>query len=372
MHESTISTVAGLRTLVAFDTVSHRSNLPAVHWLAERFESAGARLRLTYDDAGGKANLLAIFGPEREGGLVLSGHTDVVPVDGQDWDTDPFDLVAREDRLIGRGAVDMKGFVAACVAAAPRWRSTTLHVPIMVALTYDEEVGCLGVPRLLADMQAHCPSPALAVIGEPTEMRVGLSHRGFRGFHTRIDGHAAHSGEPWRGASAIAAAAGLITYVLALAPSLPAGDDETTTHNFGRIQGGTGINVVPARCDLTWECRPGTPEAEADFVAAVEAWRPPEGIRLRSESLLRVPPLRCETDSIAPTLARRWGATDPPLSMPFGTEAGFYAEVGIPTVVCGPGSIHQAHQPNEWIDTTQLEAADAFLRRAELWASRDE
>lgn len=372
MADATAATTEALAALVAFDTVSHRSNLLAVHWLADRFESAGARLRLTHDGAGQKANLLAIFGPDRDGGVVLSGHTDVVPVEGQVWDTDPFRLTDIEGRLVARGAVDMKGFVAACVAAAPGWGASTLRRPILLALTYDEEVGCFGVPRLIADMLAHAPRPALAIVGEPTAMRIGLRHRGFCGMQTRFEGMAAHSGEPERGASAIAAAAAFVTRLSELSGSSVGDDPERTTCNVGLISGGTGINVVPARCDVTWECRPGSQAAEDSLVGKAETWTPPDRINMRTETLVRVPALHTSPDSSAVTHALQWGAIDRPFVMPFGTEAGFFHEAGIPTVVCGPGSIHQAHQPNEWIDPAQLGAADLFLRRLTQWARQSE
>jgi len=221
------ATVEALRALVGFDTTSRQSNLPAVHWLAERLEDAGACLRLTHDDAGQKANLLAVFGPDRPSGVVLSGHTDAVPVEGQDWSDDPFILAERGDRLGGRGAVDMKGFVAACTAAAASWAGRPLRRPILLALSYDEEVGCFGVPRLISDMLANLPRPALAVVGEPTGMRLGLRHRGFRGVRTRFGGRAAHSGSPECGASAVLAAAGFVRHLAGLARGGPA--DPTRT-----------------------------------------------------------------------------------------------------------------------------------------------
>lgn len=365
--------VDALRTLVGFDTVSDRSNLPAVHWLAERLEDAGGRLRLTHDETGAKANLLAVFGPDRPGGVVLSGHTDVVPIGGQDWSTDPFVLTERDGRLHGRGTADMKGFVAACVAAAPAWAALPLRRPILVALSYDEEVGCLGVPHLIADMLAHVTRPMLALVGEPTGLRLGLQHRGFLGMRTCFVGRAAHSGEPEQGASAILPAASFAQHLASLARGAP-DDPGRTTCNVGLIRGGTGINVVPAACEVIWECRPGTAAAEADLIADAETWlrdRLPAGVSAASQMLVRVPPLDAAPAGAAASLVRAWGGLEPQLAMPFGTEAGCFAEAGIPAVVCGPGSIRQAHQPDEWIEPGQLAAATLLLERVGQWASNE-
>ncbi|MGX1786049.1 acetylornithine deacetylase [Bosea sp. NPDC055332] len=367
-----MDTVEILRRLVAFDTTSHRSNLDLVHWTADYLAGAGARVRLTRDDTGSKANILATIGPDEPDGIVLSGHTDVVPVDDQDWASDPFSLASRDGRLYGRGAVDMKGFVAACLAAVPGWRSCALRRPIHVALSYDEEVGCLGVPLLIADMLAHCPPPALAIIGEPTQMRIGLSHRGFYGYRSVFHGRAAHSSDPRLGASAIEPAAALVAGLAGLGGG-ERGDLCGTTINIGRIAGGSAINIIPERCEVVWEFRPPDEAAVGAVLTEVKSFvagLPPD-VRVETTPLARVLPLDCAADSPAVAVARDLGGRWPPLAMPFGTEAGFFQQAGIPALVCGPGSIVQAHQPNEWIAIAELAAAERFLARAGAWAAAE-
>lgn len=357
-----MDTVEILRRLVAFDTTSRRSNLDLVHWAADYLDSAGARVRLTSDASGEKANILATIGPDEPGGIVLSGHSDVVPVDDQDWASDPFVLASRDGRLHGRGAADMKGFVAACLAAAPGWQARKLPRPIHLALSYDEEVGCLGVPLLIADMLAHCPMPALAIIGEPTQMRIGLSHRGFYGYRTVFHGRAAHSSDPRLGASAIEPAAALVAALSGLGAR---GECCGITVNIGRIAGGSAINIVPERCEVVWEFRPPNEAVVGAVLAEVEDFvaRLPSDLSVETTPLARVLPLHCAADSPAVAATRGFGGLWPPLAMPFGTEAGFFQQAGIPALVCGPGSIAQAHQPNEWIASAELEAADRFLAR---------
>jgi len=357
-----MDTVEILRRLVAFDTTSRRSNFDLVHWAADYLQGAGARVRLTKDASGEKANILATIGPDVPGGIVLSGHTDVVPVDDQDWASDPFVLASRDGRLHGRGAVDMKGFVAACLAALPAWRTRDLRRPIHLALSYDEEVGCLGVPLLIADMLAHGPLPRLAIIGEPTQMRIGLSHRGFHGYRSVFHGRAAHSSDPRLGASAIEPAA---AFVAALAGFGRQGDRTATTVNIGKIAGGSAINIVPERCEVVWEFRPPNEAVASAVLAEVDAFMAglPAGVSVETVPLARVLPLDCAADSPAVAAARDFGGLWPPIAMPFGTEAGFFQQAGIPALVCGPGSIAQAHQPNEWIAISELAAADRFMAR---------
>lgn len=363
--------VSLLRTLVGFDTTSHRSNLDLVDWAIAAIEPFGARVRLTYDDTGMKANLLASFGPALPGGIVLSGHTDVVPVDGQSWSSDPFVLTERDGRLHGRGATDMKAFVACCLAAVPIMAAAELRRPIHIALSYDEEVGCFGVPRLIADLLAHEPKPALAIIGEPTQMRIGDRHRGFLGFRTSFTGKPAHSSDPGAGASAIYPACAFVSFLKALSDDAGSGIDRTT-FNVGRIDGGTAINIVPGACDVVWEFRPAPDADVAAIRTTIESFlarATPSDIAQATELLTRVPPLAPDPDGMGTDLAVSLGALHPSFAMPFGTEAGFFQEVDIPAVICGPGSIAQAHQPDEWIATEQVFAADRFLARAVQWAA---
>lgn len=360
-----------LRTLIAFDTVSDRSNLALIDWVSNYVDGHGARVRLTRDETGQKANLLASFGPEKAGGIVLSAHTDVVPVEGQDWSSDPFTLTERNDRLYGRGTADMKSFAACCLAAVPEWsKGTPLARPIHIALSYDGEVGCLGVPHLIADMTANLPRPAVAVIGEPTSMAIGDGHRGFYGFLTMFHGHAAHSSDPSAGVSAVGAAAEFIRYLEAL-------DAESreratgTTFNVGRITGGSAINIVPSRCDVVWEFRPAAAANVIEIRRRIEDFLEhglSRAVTATTELLVVVPPLAPDAEETAIRMARDLGAEDTRVTLPFGTEAGHFQAAGIPSVVCGPGSISQAHQADEWIALFEIAKGERFIAEVGRWA----
>ena len=364
-----MDTVELLRVLVGFDTTSHRSNLDLVHWVAAYLEDHGVEVRLIHSDDGAKANLLATIGPAVAGGIVLSGHTDVVPVVDQAWDSDPFALVEREGRFHGRGAADMKGFIAACLAAVPSWCCLDLRRPIHLALSYDEEVGCFGVPRLIAELRAQVPSPALAIIGEPTQMRVGLAHRGFFGHRVTFCGRPAHSSDPALGASAIEPAALLVARLASFGRTLLA-QGNRTTFNVGHIHGGTAINIVPGCCEVQWEFRPSDETSAAAVrseLGRLLADVSPD-VSVQMTQLAAIPPLSAEGGGVAASVARHLGALWPPGELPFGTEAGFFQQAGIPSLVCGPGAIAQAHQPNEWIAASELDAADRFLAGVGAWA----
>jgi acetylornithine deacetylase len=360
-----------LRTLVAFDTTSRNSNLDLVDWVVHLLDAAGARIRLTYDDTRAKANVLASFGPNVPGGILLSAHTDVVPVDGQVWSCAPFELTERDGRLYGRGAADMKGFVACCLAAVPGWAKASLNRPIHLALSYDEEVGCFGVPRLIADLAAHVPKPAAAIVGEPTGMAIADHHRGYLGFRTTFRGRAAHSSDPGKGVSAICAAAQFV-HRLEKLQAQDADGTARTTFNVGQINGGTGLNIVPSHCDVVWEIRPA---ADADLPLLknmadklVSGAARPE-FKPETHETIAIPPLRPEPGNPASAIARQLGAALTNGGLPFGTEGGFFQRAEIPTIVCGPGSIEQAHQADEWITIDQLEQASRFLDRITQWAA---
>jgi acetylornithine deacetylase len=366
-----MNTTSLLRTLVGFDTTSRNSNLALITWAAEYLQTRGARVRLTHDDTGTKANLLASLGPDREGGIVLSGHSDVVPVDGQDWASDPFTLTERDGLLFGRGSADMKGFIAASLAAVPGWLEHPLQKPIHIALSYDEETGCLGISRLVADMLAHVAKPAVAVIGEPTEMRVADRHRGFYGYRTRFTGRPAHSSDPALGASAIGPAAEFVRFLLNVRPQTGNSVPRATV-NVGRIEGGTAINIVPHRCDVTWEFRPEAVADADDLQREIRAYLSSglgAGIGIATEEVALVPPFAAPDGAAAIGVAAALGAEMPAVPLLFGSEAGFFQQAGISTVVCGPGSIAQAHQANEWIAPAQLEKADRFMASVGQWAA---
>jgi len=367
-----MTTVEILRTLVAFDTTSHRSNLQLIHWIANYLEAHRVKVHLVHSEDKRKANLLASIGPDVAGGMVLSGHSDVVPVADQNWSSDPFTLVERNGRFHGRGAADMKGFIAACLSAVPSWQLRPLHRPIHLAFSYDEEIGCLGVPRLVSRLKTQVKAPALAIIGEPTEMRIGVRHRGFFGHRALFSGLPAHSSDPSLGASAIEPAAYLVTRLAGLRRSFARQGNEATL-NIGRIDGGTAINIVPGCCEVLWEFRPHD-EAAAELVrdAVCDALADlPAGVTVQAVQIAGVPALSTRNNDAAVSVARELGALWPEADLPFGTEAGFFQQVGISTVVCGPGSIAQAHQPDEWISATQLQAADRFMQSAGAWAIRE-
>ncbi|WP_422087092.1 acetylornithine deacetylase [Variovorax sp.] len=364
-----MTTVEILRTLVAFDTTSHRSNLDLINWIADYLSAHRVKVHLVHSEDKRKANLLASIGPDMAGGMVLSGHSDVVPVTDQNWSANPFTLVERDGRFHGRGAADMKGFIAACLSAVPSWRQRSLVRPIHLAFSYDEEIGCLGVPELVSCLKTQVEAPALAIIGEPTEMRIGVRHRGFFGHRALFSGLPAHSSDPSLGASAIEPAAYLVTCLAGLRRSLARQGGEATI-NIGRIDGGTAINIVPGCCEVLWEFRPED-EAAAELVRNVvrEALTDlPAGVTVEAMQVAGVPALSARNNDVALSVARELGALWPEADLPFGTEAGFFQQVGIPTVVCGPGSIAQAHQPNEWISAAQLQAADRFMQSAGAWA----
>jgi len=364
-----MNTIEILRALVAFDTTSHRSNLDLIHWIADYLSRHGVKVQLVHSEDRRKANLLASIGPDIAGGMVLSGHSDVVPVTDQNWTSSPFALAERNGRFHGRGAADMKGFIAACLSAVPAWRRQQLRRPIHLAFSYDEEIGCLGVPQLVEQLKAQVPAPALAIIGEPTGMRVGVRHRGFFGHRAVFTGLPAHSSDPSLGASAIEPAAYLVTRLAGLRRRLADQGGEATI-NIGRIDGGTAINIVPGCCEVLWEFRPKD-EATAELVRSTvrEALAElPAGVTVEASQVAGVPALSARDNDAAVSVARELGALWPEAELPFGTEAGFFQQVGISTVVCGPGSIAQAHQPDEWIAASQLQAADRFMQSAGAWA----
>jgi acetylornithine deacetylase len=381
------ATVDILARLVGFDTVSANSNLALIRWVADYLDGYGIACRLTYDAAGTKANLFATIGPEERGGVILSGHTDVVPVAGQEWDSEPFRLARRDDRLYGRGAADMKGFIALALALVPRMVESPLAVPFHLAFSFDEEVGCLGVPALIRALPEGAARPRLAVIGEPTEMRIGNAQKGLSFMRTRVEGLEGHSSMPERGVNAIAAAAEIIAEIVRLAAEARARarpesgfDPPYTTFNIGAIAGGTAVNIIARECTFSWEFRtmpgedPAAPPArvarfvEADLLPRMR--RVHAGAAVATEPLAVVPPLIPDPDSPAEALARRLLGANGAAAIAFATEAGHFQSAGIPAIICGPGSIAVAHRPNEYISLAQLAAGEAFLDRLLLWARR--
>ena len=383
----TDAAVAILERLVAFDTVSATSNLELVGWVADYLDGLGIESVLTRNAEGTKANLYATVGPGGRGGIILSGHTDVVPVAGQAWTSDPFRLDARGERLYGRGTADMKGFIALVLAMVPQALAAPLEIPLHLALSYDEEVGCLGVPALIRSLPEGAARPRLAIIGEPTGMQVANAHKGIHFLRTRLTGHEAHSSMPERGVNAIAAAAEIIVEIGRLAAECRAAagadsrfDPPYTSFNIGRIAGGAAVNIIARDCAFDWEFRPVPGEDAAalrrridDFVAAdllprMRAGHPDAAVE--TETMALVPPLVPDPGSPAETLARDLTGANEATTIAFATEAGLFQAAGIPAVICGPGSIEVAHQPDEFITRDQLAAGGAFLDRLLAWARR--
>jgi acetylornithine deacetylase len=373
-----------LGKLVAFDTTSRLSNLELIAFVEARLAEHGiGGTRVTNAD-GSKANLYATLGPVVEGGVVLSGHTDVVPVDGQDWRTDPFVLTRRGDRLYGRGTCDMKAFLALALAAVPLFLEA--RRPIHLAFSYDEEVGCVGAPAMIRDMVAHLPPVAAVIVGEPTNMEVVSAHKAISTWIVTVTGHEAHSSLTHLGLSANMAAIRLMGSLAGLADRLEqdavAGSAFLPPHptlTVGQINGGTAVNILARSCVFAFDlrCPPGyDPRAIiAPFLAEAAAMdramklRFPEcgvSVALRSGA----PALAPESDGEAERLARRIaGDNGPARAVAYAAEAGQFQQAGYSTVICGPGSIEQAHQPDEYIEIAQLERGAAFmLRLAEAMA----
>jgi acetylornithine deacetylase len=373
-------TVALLERLVSFDTTSRNSNLALIGFVREYLDRLGVPYRVSTDPTGQKANIHAMIGPRIAGGIALSGHVDTVPVDGQAWTGDPFTLRRREDTLVARGACDMKGFVAACIAAVPDLKSRTLARPVHLFISYDEEVGCGGAQRLIEDLDESGLKPSLCVVGEPSGMQPILAHKGKLNLRVTVRGKTGHSSDPARGVNAVHCAAEAISWIAreakrlaAEGPFRPEFDPPHTTIHAGTVHGGTILNVIPEHAAFTMEWRhiPGDPPHErmrqmqkwiADSIEpAMKAVDPACGFQYAIE--LEMPGMALPPDHELATLVKHLSGSNSAGAVSYGTEGGFYEEAGIPTIICGPGHIAQAHQPDEWIATSELDACDRFIRR---------
>ncbi len=385
MTAETFTPQAMIERLVGFDTVSSGSNLALIDFAESYLAAHGVTSRRTTDEAGGKANLFATVGPEIEGGVVLSGHTDVVPVEGQPWDSDPFTVVERDGRLYGRGTSDMKSFLATALALVPEMLAAPLTRPLHLALSYDEEVGCLGVQGLIDDLKANLPPPAMVIIGEPSSMRLVTGHKGVTGFETRVTGKEAHSSQPQRAANAIMAACELVGFLARLAeekktegPFDERFDPPYTSFNVGVIEGGSALNIVPRHAAFEWEYRLIPGDDGAEILARFERFAAQEvlpGLRETAPEAeivttpgADVPGLVPEEEGAAEALIRHLTGANTAAAVSYATEGGRFQDAGFSTVVCGPGSIDQAHQPNEFIDIAQVEACADFLLKLIVWA----
>jgi acetylornithine deacetylase len=377
---------AMLAKLVGFDTTSAKSNLPLIEWVRDYLAGWGIDSRLVHDPGGDKANLFATLTGAGDGGIVLSGHSDVVPVAGQDWSSDPFTLTERDGRLFGRGTADMKGFIALALSRVPDIVAAEPKLPIHVALSFDEELGCIGVPHLLEQIGKALPRPAVAIIGEPTSMRVVDAHKGICALKTTITGLEAHSSRQDQAVSAVVAAAELITEIERIVTGMrdrrhESFDPPYTTFNIGLIDGGTAVNIVPRHCVFEWEFRAVPGVANDDVIGQVDAYVEDTMLpRMRkvfpaasitTEAYAQAPPLQSPDGSPAVALAMRLTGANRTEAVSFAAEAGHFQGAGMAAVICGPGDIAQAHQPDEFISVEQLDAGGAFIDDLIRWAAAD-
>jgi acetylornithine deacetylase len=373
-----------VKDLIAFDTTSRDSNLALIDYAQGLLEKSGARCRRSFDASGKKANLFATLGPDGDGGFVLSGHTDVVPVDGQDWSSDPFRPEVRDGKLFGRGACDMKGFVGVALSLVPEIARARLTRPIHFALSYDEEVGCVGVTGLLDDLKQQKLKPALAIIGEPTLMKIVGAHKGGAKLVTRCCGREHHSSGPEKGANAVMMAGEFVALLDSVWDEQRADadmrfDPPHSTVQANVIHGGTAVNILAREAEVTWEyrCLPDRdPQKIIDRVKArSEAEILPKYQRRAAEAAFdtklhaRYPGLTMDEESPAIRLARELTGANQVEAVAYGTEAGHFQNYGIPAVICGPGSIDQAHRPDEFCALSELDACETFLRKVIAEAS---
>jgi len=365
------------RALVRINTVSRESNLPLIELIREELTRHGVASRLTFDDDRKKANLFATIGAGKPAGVIISGHTDTVPWDGQDWSVDPLGAEVRDGRLYGRGSADMKSFIGLAVAQVPAFLAADLPFAVHLAFSYDEEVGGFGARRLIADMRAAGVAPLACIVGEPTGMIPALAHKGVYRWRCCVRGHAAHSSLTPQSVNAIEVGARVVTKLADMAarwrdeePRYEGFDVPYSTGSVGVIEGGIADNVVPADCRFNYEFRnlPGSDVTamQREVRAYAEALEPAmravdADAGIRFETICEMPAFLAGADDPAVLLAQRLAATDVTTLVAFGTEAGLFQRAGTPTVVCGPGHIAQAHQADEYVSLTQLAAGERFL-----------
>ncbi len=374
------ATLTHLKALVGFNSVSSLSNLPIIDYIEGYLTAHGVPCTRVPSPDGNKSNLLARIGPEAVGGVILSGHTDVVPVEGQPWVTDPFTLTEKDGILFGRGTADMKSFIAVCLAMVPELKAAATKKPFWFAFSYDEEVGCLGAPHLLSHIVANIPKPAYAIIGEPTLMQVVTAHKGVISFETTVTGLEWHSSQPHLGVNAVHAACDLVNLLSTMAKEQAATGlrDERftpphTTVHVGTIHGGTARNIIPRECVFQWEIRPLPGDNHqkildrftarvAELLAQMQAVHPQASITSRPISHMTGVTLPASAQANCHTVMR-CAQTNAEKAVSFGTEAGVFNDHGVPAIICGPGDIQQAHKPNEFIELAQIRACIEFMLR---------
>lgn len=378
-----MNTINRLSRLIAFDTTSRHSNLALIHDCADYLESLGLKPWLSHNADQSKANLFATIAAadgSTEGGLILSGHTDVVPTDGQTWQSDPYRADIREGRLYGRGSADMKGFIAAVLAAAPAMVQAGLKRPLHIALSYDEEIGCLGAPVMIAELQKRGLTPEHCIVGEPTSMRMVVAHKGIHTFRCAVHGKAAHSSLTPQGVNAIEYAAKLIVFINELAGRLKARHDTDpdydvpfSTLSVNTIAGGIAGNIVPQLCEFEFDYRNLPHMSPADITAPIEAH-----IREVLQPQMQAVDAACRIDmrhgenvpampeaeaALLHDLVTQLVQDSSRLKVAYATEGGQFQQAGIATVICGPGNIEQAHKADEFVELSQLARCDAFLHK---------
>lgn len=376
-----------LETLVGFDTTSRYSNLALIETVRDSLQQQGIESFLAYNPEKNKANLFAtlpategVHAGRTQGGIILSGHTDVVPVDGQQWDTDPFVLTEREGRLYGRGSCDMKGFLAASLAMVPELMAMPRAKPLHLAMSYDEEVGCMGVDTLLQQLKRQEFVAEGCIVGEPTNMQVVVAHKGINVFTCRVHGKAGHSSLTPQGCNAIEYAARLICAIRDIADSFKANGpyDQTfdvpfTTMTTNQIRGGIAVNTIPDLCEFSYEFRNLPGMSPHDIQARVESYirdalvpamrRDFAQASVEIETVAMTPELETAEQEAITMLVRALVKDTETRKVAYSTEAGMFSRIGVPTVVCGPGNIAQAHKPNEFVEIAQLERCEEFLRK---------
>lgn len=375
-----MNTIAWLSRLIAFDTTSRQSNLQLIDAVDDYLQSLGLQAWRAWNEGKSKANLFVSIPAHDgsiQGGTVLSGHTDVVPVDGQVWSSDPFTAEIRDGKLYGRGACDMKGFIAACLNMVPKALETRLHEPIHLALSYDEEIGCLGAPVMLSQLQQRGITPRQCIVGEPTSMQMVVAHKGINVYSCKIHGHSAHSSLTPQGVNAIDYAARIIVFLQQLSKQLQsqyeqdaAFDVPFSTINVGRIQGGTAVNIIPNECELQFDYR-NLPTMSTDTVIEPlsafiqdllsEMQQVHADASIVLKQLVEVPAMQSEAGNALYDLIEQLVDENKRSKVAYATEGGHFQLANMHTVICGPGSIVQAHKPDEYIELSQLERCDRFL-----------
>ena len=380
MARAAIDRIEMIQRLVGYDTTSRNPNLSLIEFVRDYLDGYGVESELVFSEDRGKANLYATIGPPEQGGIMLSGHTDVVPVDDQDWHTDPFDLVETGDKLFARGTCDMKSFIAVVLTLIPELVRRKLRTPIHLSFSYDEEVGCIGVRRLIGVLAGRPIRPRLCIVGEPTMMQVGVGHKGKHVYRCHVHGHEAHSSLVHQGVNAIEAAAELVAQLKAMSrrkrdqgPFDPDFEPPYSSIHTGLIHGGTALNIVPKDCQFDFEIRPLPGDDVAGLIAELRefaatrilpdmrAVQPHTDIVI--DEVSAAPALSTPLDAEVTQLCAALTGENMTTKVAFGTEGGLFSAAGIPTIICGPGSIDQAHKPDEFIALDQIARCEAFLKR---------